>query len=910
MDMMCFDLKCEGMERPACIDVEKPLFSWKLWSGRENVVQTAYRIRVAQNANGLEGKEMWDSGKTESDTSTGVCYGGPPLGSCTEYVWTVTVWDNYGNMDVVRSFFGTGLREDDWRANWVEPQQVPAFHEPSRGTLKLVKHDIDPEKIKMNPTQMIRKNFSLKNKIHKGRLYVTAHGIYTARINGRRVGNVELAPGNTSYRHYLEYQAYDVTNLIKSGENAIGITIADGWWSGKVGLTGLSCQYGDRVAALFQIDVEYEDGSREVICSDSDCKSHEGPERYADLFVGEKYDARLEQDGFSTCGFDARDWTAVTVKEYGFSNLRAQYGGPVKVCKVLRPVKVWKAPNGDVLLDTGQVLAGKLRMRVRGEAGCEVRLEHTETLDKQGNYLRNILGVYTNQQDTYILKGGEEEEFEPMFTYHGFRYVRITGYPRMPTVDDFDVLVICSEMEDTGRFVCSDDRLNRLQHNIYWSQISNMVSIPTDCPQREKGGWLGDAQIYAPTASYNTDTLDFFKRWLRNMREDQLEDGQVPVVVPYISAYYPGNLSSAKNGPKRRNCSAAWGDACVILPWELYQAYGDISVLRENYAMIQKWLGYVEKTARTEFPDVRETLAPARKERMNYLWNTNFHYGDWLTPSVSFNFDTGDVDMVKSAYATMDIVPSCFFAFSTSLAAKIASILGKEADTEYYERLHGNIKKAFLEEFYTEEGFLKTELQGVYVLALRFGLVPEGGKQKLIDKLVSLIEGNGWKLDTGIVSVPYLLDVLTEAGRADAAYRLLFQDQCPSWLYMVKMGATSIWEAWQAIMPDGTPTTVSYNHYAFGCVGDWMYRTIAGITALEPGYKKICFEPRPGGGINWAKGCYDSVYGRISCKWRKAHGLFRIEVTVPPNATASVVLPNGKCIEIGSGKYYFTCPVQ
>ncbi|WP_187374251.1 family 78 glycoside hydrolase catalytic domain [Murimonas intestini] len=907
MGLIVSNLKCDHRKNPLGIDSKNPLFSWELQSDEKNVLQSAYQITVKSG-----GHILWDTGRCECGRSAFIRYEGENLKSGTVCVWELTVWDNHGNMAAAQAEFETAfMNKEDWKAKWIEPVQTPAYHEPPQTSMDMGFCSIEAKDIKMQPAQMVRKEFILEKQVRSARAYATAHGVYYMLVNGQRVSDIQLAPGNTAYGDYLEYQTYDISSLLQPGSNAVGMVIGDGWYVGKVGIAGQSCQYGDMLGGLFQLEITYEDGSKAVVVSDEECTASAGHIQYADIYVGECHDAGKEQKDFSMPGFGADGWKNVTAAEYGYENLRAQYGDPVRVCDVLKPVKIWTSPKGEIMLDVGQVVCGHVRMRVKGAAGTKVVLDHTETIDREGNYQCNIIGKLILQQDVYILKGEGEEVFEPEFTFHGFRYIRVSGYPGEMTEDDFDILVINSDMERTGRFTCSDSRLNQLAHNIYWSQRGNMLSIPTDCPQREKAGWTGDAQIFAPTACFNMDVIAFLKRWLANMRIEQREDGQIPNIIPYLKAYHPNGVM-----PSNTHCSAGWGDAAVIIPWRLYENYGDKSVLEENYDMMKKWVEYIRFTAENELPEELENklkegkLTDKERERQKYLWNTNFHFGDWLTPSVSFNFETGDVDMIQSAFKTMDIVPTIFYVYSTGLMIKIAEALGKKEDQAYYRTLNEKVKTAFTEEYVDENGYIQTNLQGIYVLALQMGLIPEQLKRNAASRLDEMIKENGGKLDTGFLSVPFLLDVLCDNGYEKAAYDLLFQEECPSWLYEVKMGATTMWEAWQAVLPDGTNTSVSYNHYAFGCVGDWMYRKIGGLDKLEPGYKKILIAPVPDERIDSAETVYQSVYGKIAVSWKRNGQNMCVETVIPANTSARIKLPGGETVETGSGTYRYEYTMQ
>jgi len=889
MAFRVYGLTCGYIGVPAGMDSPAPVFGWKSECGTLSTVQAAWRVTVR-----MEAETVWDSGKIEDEQSLGVRYLGKPLQARKAYTWSVQVWNNHGETAVADSGFEMAfLGPSDWEAKWVEPIQEPAYDEPPSDFRELMKSGggfMELNQINLRPAQVIRKKFNILNKpISKARAYATAHGVYFLKLNKEKVGDFELTPGNTEYPLYLEYQVYDIAKQLREGENTLEMTLGDGWYCGKVGLVGASCQFGDRTSGLFQLEIEYADNSRQVFGSDETCESAESQIRYADIFVGQKQDATFDNKTL---------WQPVETCDYGYENLRAQFGEPVRVCEVFKPKAIYKSPRGEWILDTGQVMAGRLRMKVRGKKGEVVTLEHTETIDKEGNYLYNMFGKFINQTDTYVLSGEGEEVFEPLLTFHGFRYVRITGYPGEPAVDDFDVQVIQSDLKPTGGFQCSDERLNQLQRNIIWSQRSNMISVPTDCPQREKAGWTGDVQVFARTACFNMDMRAFFVRWLRNVRLAQREDGQVPIIVPYWKAYHPGGVLHGNT-----HTSCGWGDVATVLPWALYLAYGEIEFLAENYDMMKRWVEYIRYTAETELPEGLGELSAERRERMKYLWNTNFHFGDWLAPSVTIDPETGDVSPIYSAFATMDFVPSCFFAYSTGLLIDAARELGFEDDVREYENLLSNIRKVFAEEYVDSNGHLPKELQGLYVLALQFGLIPQDKVPKAVSKLVALIEANGNRLDTGFMSIPFLLDVLTSNGRIDIAYRLLFQDECPSWLYAVKMGATSIWEAWQAILEDGTPTKVSYNHYAFGCVGEWIYKTVGGLKAEKPGYKHFVINPQPDERITWAEVNYSSVYGEIKSRWEISGESATLEVSVPVNTTATLFVPKGKEKILINGKH-------
>jgi len=887
-------LRCEYMTNPVGIDIRSPRFSWELRSSRRGVRQKGYQIEVFD----LSGT-VWDSGIVSSDSSVHCEYGGPMLCSRRRYYWKVRVWDEREQVSAwsEAAFWEMGLLEPgDWRAEWIEPEQQPVtleqpmnFYDRAKGLVPTVYENL-------HPCQMVRKRFSAGAGIKQARIYATAHGVYELELNGVRVGDLELAPEFTAYDRYLQYHTYDVTDMLDEGDNVIGATLADGWYAGRVGLMGDNCQYGNKLALLMQMEIEYGDGSVQTVVTDRSFKSSTGPLVYSDLFIGERYDARLEKRDWSLASYDDSGWQAVREVQHDRGSLVAAYGEPVRAVKQIKPAGVLITPKGETVVDLGQVIAGKVRMRVRGAAGTHIVLEHSEVLDEQGNFLHNIIGRFKDQKDVYVLKGAEDEEYEPRFTFHGFRYVKVTGYPGPASEDDFTGIVLSSDLRATGQFNCSDDRINQLQSNIRWSQIGNMLSIPTDCPQRERAGWTGDIQVFAPTACFNMDAGAFLTRWLRNVSAEQREDGQVPIVVPYLKGY--AEIAALMS----TDSSAGWGDACIIVPWVLYNSYGDERVLKENYGMMVAWVEYIEKSASEHTPaDDGLPLSADRRERQSYLWNTGFHFGDWLIPSMSVSQGGDGVDMMQSAFATKELVSTCFYAYSTGLMARIAGLLGHAADAKRYEELNGKVRQAFAEEYMDENGRLKAHFQGIYVLALQFGMIPDDARGKALDQLVGLIEANGNRLDTGFVSVPFLLDVLCDNGRSDVAYRLLYQTECPSWLYEVEKGATTIWEAWQAIMPNGKVTNVSYNHYAFGCVGDWLYRRIAGLDKGEAGYRHIIVYPDLDCGLTHAGATYESVYGTIASEWKLAGRQVTQRVIVPANTTATIHLPGARLPAVREG---------
>lgn len=888
-------LKCEHVEKPYGIDKQNPAFSWVLFSDHTNVLQTAFQLEVFK-----EGALLWNSEKRQTDQSIACIYEGPKLEPLTTYQWRVTVWDNQGEEASAESDFLTARFQMPWRASWIEPEQQPTFGEKGsfsdvEATMGVSQHVRGLDEYEgFQPVQYLRIPFTVKKRVKRALVCATAHGIYELTVNGKTFSDRLFSPEISSYKKILQYQIYDVTELIRNGNNVVAVKLGDGWWSGRIGCIGNACQFGDKTAFLFEGKIEYEDGSVDYVLSD-DAVSSTGPLLVADLMVGEKYDARKELVGWDTPDYDDSSWKPVEKRQFAMDNLIAQYEQPVRIIKSFTPETVFTDPNGDTIIDLGQNIAGFLSFTVDAEAGTVIRMEHAEVVDKDGCFYKNIMGTNKDQMDVYITKNGKQT-YQPTFTYHGFRYVRLSGWPGVPAVTDFTAHVVSTDVEDIGSFDTSDPLINRLQKNIWWSQVANTVAIPTDCPQREKAGWTGDVTVYAPTMCFLRDEEAFLTKWLRNCRAEQQEHGEIPTVVPFLECYREMNLFYGTD------TSCGWGDVIVALPWYLYRAYGNRSVLEENYPAMKKWMHYVQHCAETEVPEGYKDFDDAKKERQRYLWNTGFHYGDWLVPSMVLNTDD-DMAMINTAYTTKDIVAPAYYAYSTNLMSLIADELGQKEDAKYYQELNRKIKKAFIEEYVDQDGHIISDMQGVYVLALKNNLVTEELRPKVVNRLLEKISENGGCLDTGFLSVPFLMDVLIENDCKETAYNLLYQKKCPSWLYEVEKGATTIWESWGATSENGDIGKYSYNHYAYGCVGDWMYRSLAGIRAEEAGYHKIRIAPLYDCGLEYVKGTLKTPYGYAESHWKKTEKGISLEIVIPANASAIVQLPDGQEVEIGSGTW-------
>ena len=841
------NLLTENLADPISIDAAAPRFSWQLISPQRGVLQTAYEIRVSINNTKLDKKKdlVWRSGKVRSGQSVYIPYQGDALKSGQAYYWQVQIWDNNGKSSgwsAIASWRMGMLSPADWQAQWI----TPGFKEDS-----LVK-----------PSPIFRKEFTSGKKVKFAIAYITAHGLYEAQINGHRVGDAYLTPGWTSYNKRLQYQAYNVTSLIRQGSNAIGATLGSGWYRGHVGYDPTPNLYGKDIALLFQLQITYTDGSTATIVSDDSWRSSTGAIRSSEIYYGETIDHRKEKTGWALAGYDDKGWYGVTVRDFTKNTLIATYNEPVKQHETFKPIRIFKTAKGEQVIDFGQNLVGWVKFKVSGKAGDVVKLSHAEVLDKAGNFYTDNLRSAISQ-DTYTLSGDGEETFEPHFTWQGFRFVKVEGYPGVLKPEDFTAIALYSDMRPTGTFSCSNPLINQLQHNIQWGQKGNFLDVPTDCPQRdERLGWTGDAQVFSRTASYNMDVHNFFTKWLKDVAADQYSSGAVPHVIPDVIK----RVGSEPGG------STGWSDVCTIVPWNMYLAYGDTEILRNQYKSMKAWVDYMQHHSQ------------------NNLWNTGSHFGDWLFYSV--NDDTDGSSAITSKY----LIAQCFYAYSTSLLVKTAQVLGKKEDIDYYTALLEKIKKAFLDEYVTPNGLISSDTQTAYVLALQFDMLPENLRQQAADRLVANIKRYGNHLTTGFLGTPYICHVLSRFGHTDVAYNLLLQDSYPSWLYPVKMGATTIWERWDGIRPDGSfedASMNSFNHYSYGAIGDWMYRVIAGIDTKtdSPGYKHIIIKPHPGGILTYAHADYETPYGKVSAHWQTDSAKFSLDVEIPANTVATVDVP-------------------
>jgi alpha-L-rhamnosidase len=864
-------LHCETRINPLGIDTAQPRLGWKLSGATHGARQTAYQVLAAASRDDLAVNRnlLWDSGRVESANSTLVVYAGPPLASRQRVWWQVAVWDEHGapGDTSAPAWWEMGLlARSDWQAQWIGAALVGG----PRTSI---------------PAPFLRQTITLAAPPTQARLYVTALGLYELTINGQRVGEDRLAPGWTDFTKRVRYQVYDVAGLLRTGENVLGAVLGDGWYCGHICWFGRQ-KYGDRPRLLAQLEATTAAGERQTFATDEHWRTSFGPLLETDLIMGESYDARLELTGWDTPGYDDRRWLPAECFADPGAALEATNGPLVRRQETLRPVaaprKLWDARW---LFDFGQNLVGHARLKVSGPAGATIQLRHGEVLNPDGTlYTANLRTA--RQGDNYTLRGGGEEIFEPRFTFHGFRYIELTAPPGTIDPGTLEAIVLHSEMPLTGSFECSEPMLNQLQHNIQWGQKGNFVDVPTDCPQRdERLGWTGDAQVFARTAAFNRDVAGFFTKWLQDLEDAQDAAGAFPPVAPFLL----DNLLT-DGGP-------AWADAGTVVPWTMYEAYGDKRFLEKPYASMVRYVDFLEASSQNGL--IR--TYPGYKGWMGF--------GDWL----SINAET-----------PKDLIGTAFFAYSAGLLARAARVLGKSEDAAAYGKLHQDVRQAFIDRFVTAGGLVAGQTQTAYVLALHFDLLPVEARPAVVAALVRDIESRGKHLSTGFVGASYLPFVLSDNGQMDLAYEVLFQTTWPSWLYPVTQGATTIWERWDAWTSEHGYqdwNMNSFNHYAYGAIGDWLYRVVAGIQSdpAQPGYRHIILRPMPGGRLTYAKATYESAYGPITSAWKRTDGGLEWQVSVPPNTTATAYVPaadgaqvtlDGKAVEgtnfeLSAGSYTF-----
>jgi alpha-L-rhamnosidase len=835
------DPRCEYLVNPLGIDVRRPRLSWVFATERHGARQSAYQILAARTPDTLAAGrgDCWDSGRVDGADSVHVVYDGPELESGERVWWRVRVWDEQGRgpFESVPAWWEMGLlKPGDWTGRWIS---LPSAVDEATS-------DRSPSQL---PCPYLRATFTLTQPVTRARLYATARGLYDAHLNGQRVGDALLAPGWTDYASRIQYQTYDVTDLLHQGPNRIGAMLGAGWYCGRVGFLGAHSNYGRFPELLVQLVVEHPDGVVTVV-SDASWEGMTGPILAADLLMGETYDARAELPGWDHPAAGRDGWSAVRVSDRDQTPLVADRAEPVRVVEEIAPRSL-TVRDDHVIVDMGQLMTGWVRLRAAGPAGTRIQLRFAEVLNPDGSiYTENLRGAA--QTDVVILRGAGDEVFEPRFTFHGFRYVEVSGYPGDLTPERITGRVVESATERTGSFSCSSDMLNQLQRNIVWGQRGNFLSIPTDCPQRdERLGWLADAQVFARTACFNAGVAAFFTKWLDDVADAQSAEGAFSDVAPRL-------VDLADGAP-------AWGDGGVIVPWILYLCYGDRRLIETHYDGMTRWLAYLER----HNPDL--------------LWKNrrNNDFGDWLA---------------IGAETPKELIGTAFFAADARLLARMARIIDRAGDAARYDALADRIAAAFVDAYVTPDGRVQGETQTGYALSLQLDLLPVDLRPAAARHLAEDVERRGGQLSTGFVGVSHLCPALTENGHVETAYRVALSETYPSWGYMIRHGATTIWERWDGWTDERgfqDPGMNSFNHYAFGSIGDWLYRYVAGLDVdpARPGYEHVVMRPYPGGGLTWAQAEYQSVRGRIASAWQIEDGMFLLDVTIPANTTATIAVP-------------------
>lgn len=836
---------------------EMPQFSWQIDSDRRNIRQDSYQMQLTKD--GSFETLLFDSGWIESDESAHVIIEDVALESARRYFARVRIMANGEQTEFCNpvSFLTGLLQTSEWQANFISAES--------------------PDDAGLSKGTYVRQTFEIRKPVREAYVLSTALGLYKLFLNGHRVGRVELAPGWTSYHKHLLYQMHDVTDQLQNGVNAVGASLGAGWYKGKMGFVGLRNHYGTQTAFAMQLIVRYEDGSEELIITDTSWKGSDSPVVFAEIYDGEAYDATLEQAGWDQPGFDADGWQPVTTIANDRSVLAVQEAAGVQEMEELSVKSLFTTPGGDLCLDFGQNLSGWIHFKATGRKGDRVELNCFETLDAQGNaYFANLRDA--KETLSYVFGHDGEIEYHPSFTFQGFRYARIAAWPGQPKPENFTARVVYSNMESTGTFTCSNEDLNQLNRNVTWSLKGNFVDIPTDCPQRnERLGWTGDAQIFARTACYLMNTYTFFAKWLVDVAVDQTPEGGVPHVVP-------DNLSGKSDEDwllrQGTHSAAAWADVAVIMPWAMYQNFGDRRIIHRQYDSMKHWINFM------------------RDHANDYIWNYKLQFGDWVA-----------LDAEPGSYfgaTPNDLTCTAYFAYSTGLFAKMARIIGKVEDAHEYEALSAKVVDKYHRTFFDDQGHLTAQTQTAHIVSLFFNLVPDRFREQTVNGLLRLLAKANGHLVTGFVGTPYFCHALSQNGRTAEAFDLLLKDDFPSWLYQVKMGATTIWEHWDGIRPDGTmwsPDMNSFNHYAYGAVDEWIFRVLGGLETDEekPGFKHAVIHPHIGGGLDFAKTAYRSVYGWVATDWKVLAKLVELNVTIPANTTAIILLDRAVSIVDADG---------
>jgi len=841
-----YDLQLDHKQNPLGIDNVEPHFGWKIKSAGYDVKQTQYQLLVGTHSHFSVQEALWDSGLVTTDQNVHVVYAGPALASNETYFWRVRVWTNQGKKPIEspEGYWSMGLLSpQDWQAQWIGQTN-------------------EDDLTRRSP--YFKTEFALANKtVEKAYLHITSKGMYEAHLNGKRIGDAYLTPGWTSYNARLQYQTFDVTSHLAQ-ENALGVALGSGWYRGYLAWGDNKNIYGDQLGLKAQLMIQYQDGSTQVLGTDENWTYSHGPIIDSEIYDGEIFDAQQHDPLWATVGHASPNAKKALGQEDDEVPLIATINELIKKQEMFEVKEKIITPSGDLVLDFGQNLVGWVAFQHGGKAGDSLHIYHAEILDKEGEFYTENLRAAA-QKNTFILNGDPSFVYEPHFTFQGFRYIKIEGDT---TIDPskFKAIALYSDMPKSGSFETSNALINQLQHNIEWGQNGNFLDVPTDCPQRdERLGWTGDAQAFFNTAAFNRNVKNFFDKWLLDLAKDQREDGSVPFVVPNV-------LGENAMG------SAGWADAATIIPWNAYLNYGDLSALKEHYPSMKKWVQYMESLAK------------------NGRYKGGFHFGDWLF------YRPNDDNDGRAAVTSKELIAQSFFTYSVEILKQAAKAVANESDFEHYSALHETAKKAFIDEFVTPAGRLISETQTAYVLALQFNLFPERLKAQAVDRLVANIESYGTHLTTGFLGTPFLCHVLSQNGRSDVAVKLLLQKSYPSWLYPVTQGATTIWERWDGLKPDGntqTPSMNSYNHYAYGAIGEWMYTYLLGIQKenTHPGFKQFTIKPIFPEEFTAVKGHYNNAFGTIAVDWVQDEKSIELSFEVPVNSQATVDLSAVEAID-------------
>lgn len=840
------DLRIEYQNHPLGIDEMHPRISWKLTSDKESTKQTSYLIRVIRNDH-----VMWDTGVVTSDQSICVVYEGEPFEKSTRYEVKLEITDNHGECAYASEWFETGLLEpENWNAEWIT-------------------HGFEED---LEPCAVFVKQFAVQKKVVWARLYASALGIYEFVMNGKEGSDAKFAPGWTSYQSRIQYQTYDITELLEK-ENEIKFTVANGWYKGILGFFNQGDHYGKRTALIAEIVLVYDDGTTEVIGTDETWTTTTEARRYSEIYHGEVIDYSI---GIQEC-------RPARILEQDKSVLVAQQDEPVRITERIAGQKLFITPKKEVVIDFGQNVTGVVEFRIKKEKGTKIVIRHAEALDENGNFYTVNLRT-AKATDTFICSGNEDL-FRPEFTYHGFRYIQIEGLGEKLNPTDFTACVIHTDLEKTGEFSCSNEMINRLMQNIDWGLRDNFLDIPTDCPQRdERLGYTGDAQIFLSTAACLRNVVLFFEKWLQDLKYEQSLGQGVPTTVPNILG--PGGAI------------AIWHDAATIVPWILYQNYGDKRILEEQFDSMVSCVEYSRSLAGGDG-----------------LIKTGQQLGDWVSmdvprgPMLKRTEEVWNLELIEKMGATDPyFVANVYFLYSTYLVAEAARILGRTELEKEYRESYDELLERIREEYITRKGRLVSETQTGCVLALQFGIAEEKDRAGILNTLLDNLRQHKNHLTTGFAGTPFLCPVLSENGQHEMAGSVFLKEDCPSWLYHVKLGATTMWELWDGVNPDGSFNKFemnSLNHYSYGSIGGWVFHHLLGITMLEPGYRKSRIQPRLIKGIPEMQGSIDTVYGEIKCKISCMNHKYDIEVAIPANTTAEVCLPERACETLGSGTYHF-----